>query len=192
MSLISLDNVGKSFKNQVVINQLNLTIYQGELMLLIGKNGSGKSTLLKLIAGIIPLTNGNIIRQFVRHSYLPEKIEMPLFINAFDYIKTIHEINQTMMDSRLIERLNLNLEKGIHQLSKGNQKRIMVYLCFSHQAELILLDEPFDGLDDETQDELILLIKEYQKKGITFIVSTHEPEKFKDSQVRVIHFDAMG
>lgn len=168
-----------------------MTINRGDLMLLIGKNGSGKSTLLKLIAGIIPLTNGKITKRFLRHSYLPEKIEIPLFINAYDYIKTIHEINQTMIDSQLIERLNLNLEKGIHQLSKGNQKRIMLYLCFSHKAELILLDEPFDGLDDVTQEQLILLIKEYQKKDVTFIVSTHEPEKFKDNTVRVIHFDAM-
>lgn len=192
MNLVRLEKVSKIYKKQTVISNLDLTVSKGDLIVLVGQNGSGKSTLLKIIAGLIPLSSGFVHKKKIRCSYLPEQIELPLFINALEYIKTIHDINKTMIDKTLIKRLNLNLEKGIHQLSKGNQKRIMVYLCFSSNADLILLDEPFDGLDELSQKVLLDLIVEYQQMGIGIVISTHELEKFYNQQVKVIHFDAIS
>ena len=131
------------------------------------------------MAGFTKVSSGSIVRKEIKTTYLPERIEIPLFIKASEYIKTIHQINKTNIDINLIERLNLNLNKGIHQLSKGNQKRIMIYLCFAERPKLILLDEPFDGLDEKSSMVLESMIKERISSGATVIISTHEPLRFE-------------
>lgn len=191
MNLIELINVSKSYQQLDVIKNLSFSIQGGDLVLLSGKNGTGKSTLLKIMAGFTKVSSGSIVRKEIKTTYLPERIEIPLFIKASEYIKTIHQINKTNIDINLIERLNLNLNKGIHQLSKGNQKRIMIYLCFAERPKLILLDEPFDGLDEKSSMVLESMIKERISSGATVIISTHEPLRFEKSKKRIINFDAL-
>lgn len=191
MNLIELINVSKSYQQLDVIKNLSFSIQGGDLVLLTGKNGTGKSTLLKIMAGFTKVSSGSIVRKEIKTTYLPERIEIPLFIKASEYIKTIHQINKTNIDINLIERLNLNLNKGIHQLSKGNQKRIMIYLCFAERPKLILLDEPFDGLDEKSSMVLESMIKERISSGATVIISTHEPLRFEKSEKRIINFDAL-
>lgn len=151
----------------------NLKIKSGKIYLIKGENGSGKSTLIKLLLGLIKPDEGFINKSRLKVSYLPEIINFPPYIKVSRYLEgaaRLKGINDYMF---LVDYFDLPLNKAIFELSKGNKQKLALIITFLGEANLIVLDEPFNGLDDKAAQKLIELIKTKKALNQSFIISTH-------------------
>lgn len=196
MSII-IENISKTYKNQVALNSINLNIKKGEIVGLLGPNGAGKSTLIKILTGYISANNGEVkicgdninenpklVKQKI--GYLAEN--NPLYIEMYikEYLKYIAEIYKVSFQEidKIIELTGLNSEKNkkINQLSKGYKQRVGLAAALIHNPEVLILDEPTTGLDPNQLIEIRKLIKNIGNNK-TVIFSTHilqEVEKICD------------
>ena len=196
MSII-IENISKTYKNQVALNSINLNIKKGEIVGLLGPNGAGKSTLIKILTGYISADNGEVkicgdnmnenpklVKQKI--GYLAEN--NPLYIEMYikEYLKYIAEIYKVSFQEidKIIELTGLNSEKNkkINQLSKGYKQRVGLAAALIHNPEVLILDEPTTGLDPNQLIEIRKLIKNIGNNK-TVIFSTHilqEVEKICD------------
>ena len=196
MSII-IENISKTYKNQVALNSINLNIKKGEIVGLLGPNGAGKSTLIKILTGYISANNGEVkicgdninenpklVKQKI--GYLAEN--NPLYFEMYikEYLKYIAEIYKVSFQEidKIIELTGLNSEKNkkINQLSKGYKQRVGLAAALIHNPEVLILDEPTTGLDTNQLIEIWKLIKNIGHNK-TVIFSTHilqEVEKICD------------
>lgn len=173
--LIKLSDVKKNYLNQ----RFDLEIHQKDFILVSGENGHGKSTLIKLILGFIYPDQGKITSKKLKIGYLPEKAMLPMFVRVSTYLDNLSRIKKTSMDYELLYLLKVPLSKSIHELSKGNQQKLAIISTFMGHPDLVIMDEPLSGLDHESCDLLESYIKDQKEKGMSFMVSTHQPHRFK-------------
>lgn len=195
--MIEFKNVSKSYKNEQILNSINLTIDTGEFFVLIGSSGCGKTTLLKMINKLNPITQGDIIIDGVNVKKMPESdlpkkigyvvqenglfphltvegnIELILKLAGFPKEEIPGRINEML---RMVDlEPNLYLNKFPSQLSGGQRQRVNVARAFASDPPIILMDEPFSALDPitriELQDEVFKLHKRFKK---TFVFVTHD------------------
>lgn len=191
--MIILNNLSKSYiHKKYVIENLNLTINQGEILALIGHNGAGKTTTLKMLSGILKPTNGDIqiygqsilndsIKLKRKICYVPDKTTILLELTGFEYLEFIGNIYCTDICQRqeltnlLTTKLKLQdkLNTKLRDYSQGMRKKIMIIGAFISNASIMLLDEPLTGLDPEAIYIIKDLLIEYSKKGNIVIFSTH-------------------
>ena len=167
---LSFKNVGKSYgRGKTVIEAIDLTIFQGEFVSLIGPSGCGKSTILKLVAGLTPVTDGDLkvdskspekAREamafiFQEATLLPwltvsNNIQVPLRLLQWEKSKREEVAN------RLIELVGLSAVNDYYprQLSGGMQMRVSIARALTLSPKILLLDEPFGALDEMTRDHL--------------------------------------
>lgn len=162
---------------QPILQGLNFEIRKGERLGLIGPNGAGKTTLLEAVAGLLPLIDGKVSCQ-VPLFYLPDGITPWADLRAGELLSIFQQYHHRERDERqrLIEALDLEpvLGKRKRELSKGNRKRVLLAMAFLSRADLLLLDEPFDGLDIHQARRAMNLIASQQAAGRTFLLSIHE------------------
>ncbi len=170
-----------------ILEDVAFQVHAGELLGLIGPNGAGKTTLLEAVAGFIPIQHGrgNWKGQELPHHRWGEHIfYMPDGITPFadhrvtevlEAFRLFSDRNPSEAES-LVESLNLDaaLAKRVGELSKGNRKRLMLAIAFLSRRELLLLDEPFDGLDLHQTLAAIDLLRALRSEGRTFLFSIHE------------------
>lgn len=199
MSVIcELTHVNKKYKQHVVINDLNLVIYQGEMVAITGKSGSGKTTVLNMM-GLLEKPDQGTIKLFdhplprigsvaanrllrTKMSYLfqnyalidNETIQYNLDIPLLYSGKTKKEKHALKMD--VLERvgLNISMKQNIHELSGGEQQRVAIARLLLKPSEMILADEPTGSLDAENRDEILRLLKELNQSGTTIVIVTHD------------------
>ncbi len=150
MPLIKLDQAGKRYLN----HRFNLLIEKSDFVLVSGENGNGKTTLIHLLLGFTKPDLGRVQRTKMKIGYLPEKAMLPLFVNVSVYLKTLARIKKTEINHDLVNAFHLPIEKSIHELSKGNQQKLAIVSTFLGKPDLIILDEPLSGLDDESTETL--------------------------------------
>lgn len=198
--MIEFRNVKKSYRNNIILNNFNLKIEEGNLVVLIGSSGCGKTTLLKMINRLIESTSGEIlvngknIKEVdlinLRRSigYVIQQTGLFPHMTVKENIEIIPKLmgkDQEEIDKKTVELLNmvgLDPEKYSDrypvELSGGQQQRVGVARAFATDAEIILMDEPFSALDPitrtELQEELFDIQKEY-KKTIVFV--THDMDE---------------
>lgn len=198
--MIQFKNVKKSYKNNVILENFNLNIEEGNLVVLIGSSGCGKTTLLKMINRLIESTSGEILVNGkniksvdpieLRRSigYVIQQTGLFPHMTVKENIEMIPKLigkSQDEIDKKTIELLNMvGLEPEKYsdrypvELSGGQQQRVGVARAFATDAEIILMDEPFSALDPitraELQEELFEIQKEY-KKTIVFV--THDMDE---------------
>lgn len=202
--IIKIENLDFSYPNNPVLKDLNLTIHEGDLTIIIGENGSGKSTLLKLMLGELKADNGvievfnkniNDIEDFKRIGYVPqvqvmnqmgfpvsclELVSSGLYFN-FGFIKIPKEESKKRA-KEVLEAMGLKdyINTPISELSGGLKQRTMIARALVQDPKLIILDEPTAGVDQESKDQLMELIKEMAKdKEKTFIIVSHEMDYMK-------------
>jgi ABC-2 type transport system ATP-binding protein len=175
MPYISLKNAGKHYLNK----RFDLDIDQKDFVLVSGDNGTGKTTFIQLVLGYTRPDVGSVEMKKIKIGFLPEKAMLPMFIQVSDYLKTMARIKKGKADDFLIHALQVPMLHGIHELSKGNLQKLAIVSTFMGNPELVILDEPFSGLDQESQGILSDYIKMKQKEGMSFIISTHRPEYFQ-------------
>ena len=189
MNAIELTDVSKTFRNQKAVDQLTLEIPQGSIYGFIGPNGSGKTTTLRMILRIYyPDSGSGPIRVFGNdHSavtndligYLPEERGLYRKMKVRDLLKFFLELRGSRDFSRIdtwLNRMHLKdrADSKVETLSKGLSQRVQFISAVIHNPRLLILDEPFSGLDPVSTDELREAILALRENGTTIIFSTHD------------------
>ncbi len=183
---VEVSHVTKSFNGQFVVNDISFNIAPGEVFGLIGPNGAGKTTIIRMLLDIIRPDSGelHILGSRIddgikdRIGYLPEERGLYRKLTVMDSLlylgalKNKHSKKRTM---ELLERMGMqkNKDMKISELSKGMQQKIQIIAAISHDPQLIILDEPFSGLDPVNMKLVKDLILELGKEGKTILISTH-------------------
>ncbi len=193
MNLLQLENVHKKFGDFTAVSDISFSIQKGSIYGLLGPNGAGKTTTLRMImdiiapdAGTITLNGNRHIRDFLdRIGYLPEERGLYRKMKVRDVILFIAELKGLYKQQALgeierwLEKMQLSEweNKRIDELSKGMAQKIQFITTVIHKPELIILDEPFSGLDPINMTLLKDLMLELRDEGSTIIFSTHVMEQ---------------
>ncbi len=193
MHALEFEGVSKSFAEKNVIRDISFSVEQGEIFGLLGPNGAGKTTLIRLLLDIIKPDSGEI-RVFGgtltsaakdRIGYLPEErglYRKTKLLDMLVYLAQLKNVPKKEAQENadvLLKSLELYeyREKRVEELSKGMQQKIQFLSSIIHDPELIILDEPFSGLDPVSTKTVKAKILEYRSAGRTVILSTHMMEQ---------------
>lgn len=177
--MIITENLTKIYGKEAALDNVSLSISTGKLVCLVGPNGSGKSTLIKLILGLISQTSGSVRIDGYEPiiGYMPEVSNISKNFRGSDILKImkkglIGDINGT---DELIDVMDMSgyLGKKVGQYSKGMQKKLSLLVAFCNNPNLVILDEPFEGIDTIDRDRLMNFISRFIEKGNTVLLSTH-------------------
>lgn len=188
MGLI-VKNVNKSFGDKHVVDNISFSLEEPGVFGLLGTNGAGKTTTIRMILGIIKKDSGEITwngkavtRGNVNFGYLPE--ERGLYPKSTIYDQLVYFANLKGLDKRAADKAvkmwldKLNLMEYINspaeKLSKGNQQKVQFITSMLHDPDLIVLDEPFSGLDPVNTEILSKIMKDLVKSGKYIIMSSHQ------------------
>ena len=188
MGLI-VKNVNKSFGDKHVVDNISFSLEEPGVFGLLGTNGAGKTTTIRMILGIIKKDSGEITwngkavtRGNVNFGYLPE--ERGLYPKSTIYDQLVYFANLKGLDMRAADKAvkmwldKLNLMEYINspaeKLSKGNQQKVQFITAMLHDPDLIVLDEPFSGLDPVNTEILSKIMKDLVKSGKYIIMSSHQ------------------
>lgn len=197
---LQIQNLTKKFGEQVALNNVNISIQKNEIIGLLGPNGAGKSTLMKSVVGSLEIEEGEIlfndknITEFPIETkknigFLPENnpLYLEMYIKEYlQFVANIHQLPSSRVDE-VIELVGITPEKNkkISQLSKGYKQRVGLAQAIIHQPDLLILDEPTNGLDPNQILEIRSVIKEIGKEK-TIILSTHIMQEVEALCSRVI------
>ena len=186
---VRLEGVTKRFGKHLAVSALDLEVPRGVIYGLLGPNGSGKTTTIRMIMGILHPDEGTVSlfgadpeETRRRHvGYLPEERGVYRKMKCVDLVVFLAEIRGLPRSEgrrrglAWIERLGLGpwADKKVEDLSKGMQQKIQFIATVIHEPDLLVLDEPFSGLDPINQDVLEEIVREFHGKGTTILFSTH-------------------
>jgi ABC-2 type transport system ATP-binding protein len=189
---VSIDHITKSFGEFTAVSDLSLAVYPGRVYGLLGPNGAGKTTTIRMIVNITAPDSGRIEvfgRQITpelqdRIGYLPEERGLYKKMKVGDQLKffaALKNVDAKEADKRVdawLARLSLTewKNKKATELSKGMQQKVQFITAVIHEPELLILDEPFSGLDPVNVDVLKDTILELKAAGKTIMFSTHQME----------------
>ncbi len=186
MNVIEIKNLTKSYGKARGINNINLSVEQGEIFGFIGPNGAGKSTTIRTLLGLIYPSEGSATvfgKSCTEHpevrkelGYLPSEVfyyDNMRVIDLLKYSASFYKKDCTDRIKELAEVMNLDLKKKIEDLSFGNKKKVGIVQGLLHEPKLIILDEPTSGLDPLMQQKFFELIAEENRKGATVFFSSH-------------------
>ena len=191
--MIEIKNLNKSFvKNKKVIDNLNLTVKDGEIFGFLGPNGAGKTTTIKMITGILEKDSGEIlidgsniseepIEAKNKFGFVPDSPDLFLKLRGMEYLNFLGDVYKVSKKDRKekIETLAKlfdiydNLNDKIQNYSHGMRQKIVVIGALLHSPKNWILDEPMTGLDPKSAYDLKELMKEHAQKGNTVFFSTH-------------------
>lgn len=181
--MIALKHIIKEYDKKIILNDIHLTIEQGQSLAFTGQNGCGKSTLLKITAGLVRPTKGTVcLEKGKLIHYVPEhfpKMNLTakrylLYMGSMDKLEgveletRIHELAEDFFVSNM-------LDIPMKYLSKGSLQKIGVIQALLREPDILLLDEPLSGQDVMSQQVFIQKIQELQRHHVTILMSCHEP-----------------
>lgn len=189
MHAIELENVSKSFGAMRAVDELNVSVPQGSVYGFLGPNGAGKTTTLRMVMDIIRPDSGTIrlfgqpVSSVARRrvGYMPEerglyrKMTVSAVLNYFGSLKGLAGADLRQRAAQWLERISLAeyAKKKVEELSRGMHQKLQFAVTVINDPELVILDEPFSGLDPVNQDLLREIITEMRREGRTVVFSTH-------------------
>ena len=194
MTTLTIQNLRKSYKKNVVVKNVSLEITSGQIVGLLGPNGAGKTTTFYMIVGLIAADHGNILldqknltktpihmRAKKGISYLPQEPSIFRKMNVSENIISILELRKLNKKQiqieleRLLQELNiLHIRKNSAiSLSGGERRRVEIARCLANNPKFILLDEPFAGIDPIAVIDIQKIIKQLASKGIGILITDH-------------------
>ncbi|WP_443943809.1 cell division ATP-binding protein FtsE [Pedobacter sp. AW1-32] len=212
-AVIHLSNVDVFQQKNLVLSNVNLHIEQGEFVFLIGATGSGKSSLLKILYGDLHIGNGNgniagfdlknlrenqvpFLRrklgvvfqdfQLLTDRTIEKNLEFVLKATGWKDEKLINERIKDVLDK---VGLRSKIKKMPHEISGGEQQRIVIARALLNDPEIILADEPTGNLDPETSEEIVTLLKQISQNGTAVLMATHDYHIIRKNPSRIIKCD---
>ena len=194
MSTLTIQNLRKSYKKNVVVKNVSLEISSGQIVGLLGPNGAGKTTTFYMIVGLIAADHGNIlldkknltktpihIRAKQGISYLPQEPSIFRKMNVSENIVSILELKNLNKKQIQIELEKLLQEFNIQHIRKnsaislsgGERRRVEIARCLANNPKFILLDEPFAGIDPIAVIDIQKIIKQLASNGIGILITDH-------------------
>jgi heme ABC exporter ATP-binding subunit CcmA/heme exporter protein CcmB len=179
-TLLHIQGLSKRYQFRRVFAGFDLELARGEWVLICGPNGAGKSTLLRLIAGLEKAQGGSIASAAARVGYLSHASGLYEDLSPRENLEFFARIfrlkNGPQRAAELLKEFGLTERRDdpVRSLSRGMIRRLSIALAVLHQPDLLLLDEPFSGLDYDAQLALLDLLKGIQAQGCTIVLTTHE------------------
>ena len=190
MQVIQIKDVCKAFDQLQVLNNISLSVEEGEIFGLLGPSGAGKTTLIKMLIGLLSATSGNIA---ILGKELDKKIDesFPSFgmvldndglydrLNCYDNLELYARIysisNRKKVINDLLEKVGLieSSKKSVSNLSKGMRQRLSFARAILHSPKIVFLDEPTSGLDPATTLQIHSMMKTLKESGTTIFLTTH-------------------
>ncbi len=203
--MLELRNVCKRFPAVTAVDNVSYSARPGEVTGYLGPNGSGKSTTLKMITGLIGMTSGEILFEGTRihrdllnykrrFGYVPEEPHLYSHLSGLEYLVMVGQL-RGLPSRRTAERIDGLLQLlGLHgsrhsplsAYSKGMRQKVLLAAALLHNPDLILLDEPFSGLDVASALVIRNLLKEMARRGKVVLLSSHELETVERVCTRVV------
>jgi ABC-2 type transport system ATP-binding protein len=189
---VEIQGVGKDYATVRAVDDVNLVARGGQILALLGPNGAGKSSLVRMMVGLTQPDQGTIRYQdngavsehlaTTAFGYLPEDRGLYLDRTVNDNLRYIAKLRgmekQAATDSiaHWLERFDLTerATEPMRQLSKGNQQKVQLIATLLHRPQLVILDEPFSGLDPVNQEFVLSVLEELRNAGKTVILSAHQ------------------
>ena len=190
--MLEIKNLTKKYDSKVAVNNLSLKVEAGQICAFIGHNGAGKTTTLKAIAGIIEFDEGEILVDGInivsspieakqKMAYLPDNPDLYEHLKGIDYLNFIANVYKVGKEERqksieeYAKRLEIynNLKAPISSYSHGMKQKLALVSALIHKPKLLLLDEPFVGLDPISSHEFKGIMNEFVKNGSAIFYSTH-------------------
>lgn len=201
---IKVENLSKSFKKNTVLKDVNLSMTSGKIYGLSGRNGSGKSVLLKLICGLYKPTSGKVLFDGIEYNsndvYVPNLralIEKPSFfpnLSGFENLKLLANIQHKISDNEINNALKVvNLyeekDKKYSEYSLGMKQKLGIAQVIMENPKIMILDEPFNGIENDTVKKISKYLLQEKKKDKLIIVSTHIKEDLNNLSDEIYSFD---
>jgi len=199
--VVKIENLSKSFKSNIIFKDINIELKSGHIYGLVGRNGTGKTVFLKTLCGILTPDTGQILfdgEETLKTTGVPKStralIENPDMINeltGFENLKLIASIQNTINDDRIKEVLKLvglddEDNKKYKNYSLGMKQKLGIAQVIMEDADFLIFDEPFNGLDDKSCNDMRKIFKDLKKQGKTIIVATHVKEDI-DNLIDVLY-----
>ncbi|WP_045473708.1 ABC transporter ATP-binding protein [Winogradskyella sp. PG-2] len=190
--MIQIQDVSKSFKGNIAIQNLNLNVKQGEILGLLGANGAGKSTTINMLLGFLNPDSGKVqindldtiknaeeTRKLI--GYIPENVNLYPYLSGLENLNYFCKLAGLVYSKTELEDYltTCGLESKAHSkrvsgYSKGMRQKVGIAIAYAKKAKVYLLDEPASGLDPLASNELSLLLKKLAKEGATILMASHD------------------
>lgn len=191
MSDIIVDNISLFINQQQVLKDISLSLHSGKIYGLVGRNGSGKTMLMKCICGFIPVSqgfvkvNGNVVGKDIDFpNNMGIIIETPSFIPYYSgrkNLKMLASLNRLVSDGEIeniLKKVGLfeDRDKKVKNYSLGMRQRLGIAQALMENHDILILDEPMNGLDKDGVEEIRKLLIEYREKGNLILLASHSAE----------------
>lgn len=190
--IIKLENVSVKFKNKELYSNINFSVEKGKCIGFIGMNGAGKSVLFQVISGLMKPTNGNVwvngTKLGVDENDFPDNvgilINQPGYIDYYSGLKNLKllaQIKNIITENEIIETLKLvglNPEDKtpVKKYSTGMKQKLGIAQAIMENQDIIVLDEPYNALDYQTNRDITALLKKLKNQGKTILLTSHQHE----------------
>lgn len=203
MAAIRFNKVSKHFKRTDAVDDLTMDVPEGRITAFLGSNGAGKTTAIKLLLGLLRQNTGQIEilgvdsrklnqRSFQQIAYVSENLKLPLWMTVqqlLDFCRPLYPRWDRSLEKTLVESFELDPGQKLKHLSRGQQMKAALLSNLAYRPKLVVLDEPFSGLDPLVRDEFIKGLLEFtEQEGWSVFISSHdvdEVERLAD-QVAII------
>lgn len=197
MTHIMITNVKKFINDKPILNSANLSISHGEICALVGPNGVGKTTLLKCVLGLISIDSGTIeidnillspssrpeiLKKIGTVFQLPSGVSDMTVSSLIDEHLHYLEVEHSDSYEKILKKLKLEvpLEMKVGQLSLGMKQRLQLALALSHKPSVLILDEPFNGLDIDGISLIKEILRDLSNQGLSIIITSHSLAELED------------
>ncbi|HQB32118.1 MAG TPA: ABC transporter ATP-binding protein [Erysipelotrichaceae bacterium] len=182
--MLEVINLSKKYDKKEVLRNISFTIEKGKIVSVLGSNGSGKTTLFKMILDLLEKDNGEVVfeKKRIEHKiagYLPEQRSLYQDCTVYQHLKLITGINEIENEKEVIDKWLYKMglaeyrDKKVYTLSKGNQQKLTLIVCLIKNPQIVVMDEPFTGLDYENIEIFLNEIKQLKKENKIVLISSH-------------------
>jgi ABC-2 type transport system ATP-binding protein len=205
MPTVEISHISKSFGSLKAVDDVSFEVEKGEIFGLLGPNGAGKTTAIRILLDIFKPDNGSVSilggpmteAKKDHIGYMPEERGMYQDIpldRCLIYLGTLKGLSPAEMHKRIsdyLERFDLesSRHKKVKELSKGMQQKAQLITTLIHEPELVIIDEPFSGLDPINTQMVKDLLREQRDKGVTILMSTHQMHQVEELCDRIVLID---
>ena len=184
MARIEINNLTKNFGDLTALDDVTVSLEQGQIVGLLGPNGSGKTTLIKILNGLLQPTSGSVtingnapgVETKKVVAYLPDRNALPDYMTAsqlMDIYEDFFEDFDRLKAEAMVDDLGINRKQTMKKMSKGTKEKLQLCLVMARQAEVYLLDEPIGGVDPATRDYILRTIISNYNENAVVLISTH-------------------